>query len=192
MWKNLIGKRIILASGSPRRKELLGAMGLDFEVFATNVDESYEERLKAWEIPMSLSERKALSLSDKIQSNDIVIAADTIVWTDKGALNKPEDSAGAQIMLETLSGKSHTVYTGVTILTQSSCKSFYDATEVKFSTLLPEEIQYYIQQFNPYDKAGAYGAQDWIGVTKIESIHGSYFNVMGLPTHKLYIELSVL
>ena len=189
MLKNLIDKRIILASGSPRRKELLGAMGLTFDVVSTNVDESFDENLKGWEIPMYLSEKKAHSLKENLCANDIVISADTIVWTNDGVLNKPADRDDAKRMLKTLSGKTHTVYTAVTLMNLTAMKTFYDATEVTFGVLSAEEIDYYIEACKPFDKAGSYGAQDWIGVTKIESLRGSYFNVMGLPTHKLYTEL---
>ena len=189
MLKNLVGKRIILASGSPRRRELLSAMGLSFEVVSTDVDESFDPKLKGPEIPMYLSEKKALSLKEKLQPEDVVIAADTIVWTDHGVLNKPIDINDAERMLKQLSGKPHIVYTAVTLLTMSSIKSFYDETEVTFAALSAEEIHYYIETCKPFDKAGSYGAQDWIGLAKIESLRGSYFNVMGLPTHKLYAEL---
>ena len=189
MLKNLAGKRIILASGSPRRKELLSAMGLAFEVVSTNVDETFDENLIGWEIPMYLSEKKAHSLKGNLGANDIVISADTIVWTNKGVLNKPADKEDAKRMLEALSGKTHTVYTAVTLMSLAVMKTFYDTTEVTFGILSAEEIDYYIEACKPFDKAGSYGAQDWIGVTKIESLRGSYFNVMGLPTHKLYAEL---
>ena len=192
MLKNLTGKRIILASGSPRRKELLGTMGISFEVISTDVDESFDPHLNAWEIPVFLSEKKALSLRETLLANDIVIAADTVVWTDTGVLNKPFDSEDAARMLRLLSGNTHTVYTAVTLLTSTMKKTFYDATEVTFAALSDEEIDYYIRTCRPFDKAGSYGAQDWIGVAKIESLRGSYFNVMGLPTHLLYSELQLL
>ena len=164
-------------------------MGLSFEVVSTDVDESFDPKLKGSEIPMYLSEKKALSLKEKVQTDDVVITADTIVWTDHGVLNKPTDTSDAERMLKQLSGKSHIVYTAVTLLTNSSIKSFFDETEVTFAALSADEIDYYIKACKPFDKAGSYGAQDWIGLAKIESLRGSYFNVMGLPTHKLYTEL---
>jgi len=192
MLKNLNGKRIILASGSPRRKELLRAMGLSFEVVSTDVDESFDSKLRAAEIPVYLSEKKALSLRGTLHAEDIVIAADTIVWTDHGVLNKPADARDAERMLQALSGKSHIVYTAVSLMTSTWHKTFYDATEVTFAVMSSEEIEYYIDTCKPFDKAGAYGAQDWIGVAKIDCLRGSYFNVMGLPTHKLYAELLLI
>lgn len=180
---------LILASKSPRRQYLMKELGLDFEVNTKDVDESFPENLKAQEIPLYLCQKKADAFDEELTDNTIVITADTIVWIDNQVLNKPENFNDAVRMLKILSGKKHEVYTGVCLRSKHKTKTFYALTNVYFKELAQEEIEYYINNFNPYDKAGAYGAQEWIGYIAVEKIEGSYFNVMGLPVRELYEEL---
>lgn len=183
-------QHIVLASKSPRRQELMKLMGLDFTIELKEVDESYPEGLNPAEIAMYISEKKAKAFGASNQQ--IIITADTIVALDKEILGKPKDQADAHQMLRKLAGQKHGVYTGVTIIKDKSMFSFYDFTEVFCREVSDEEIAYYIDQFKPYDKAGAYGIQDWWGLTVVKRIHGSYTNVMGLPTEKLYEALENL
>ena len=175
---------IILASKSPRRQELLRLMGLDFSVELKDVDESYPDTLSAPEIAVYIAEKKAKAFIG--DANHIVITADTIVAINGEILGKPKDHAEAQEMLAKLSGSSHEVYTGVSISHQGKIASFYDKTTVFCRELNKEEINYYIDNYQPFDKAGSYGIQDWFGLTVVQRIEGSYTNVMGLPTEKLY------
>lgn len=175
---------IILASKSPRRQELLRLMGLDFSVELKDVDESYPDTLIAPEIAVYIAEKKAKAFIG--DANHIVITADTIVAINGEILGKPKDHAEAQEMLAKLSGSSHEVYTGVSINHQGHITSFYDKTTVFCRELNNEEINYYIDNYQPFDKAGSYGIQDWFGLTVVQRIEGSYTNVMGLPTEKLY------
>lgn len=175
---------IILASKSPRRQELLRLMGLDFSVELKDVDESYPDTLSAPEIAVYIAEKKAKALIG--DANHIVITADTIVAIKGEILGKPKDHAEAQEMLAKLSGNSHEVYTGVSINHQGHITSFYDKTTVFCRELNNEEINYYIDNYQPFDKAGSYGIQDWFGLTVVQRLEGSYTNVMGLPTEKLY------
>lgn len=181
--------KLLLASKSPRRQYLLTELGLTFEVKTKEVDESFPEHLKAQEIPLYLCKKKADAFDEELSENTIVITADTIVWIDNQVLNKPENYEDAVRMLKLLSGKKHEVYTGVCLKSSSKVKVFYAKTDVYFKALSDEEINYYITNYNPYDKAGAYGAQEWIGYIAVEKIIGSYFNVMGLPVKELYEEL---
>lgn len=181
----------ILASKSPRRQFLLKDLGLDFEVHTKEVDESFPENLKAQEIPLYLCQIKADAFDRELDENTIVITADTIVWVNGQVLNKPENFEDAVRMLKLLSGKMHEVYTGVCIKSKNKTKVFYSLTKVYFKHLSEDEIEYYIKNFHPYDKAGAYGAQEWIGYIAVEKIEGSYFNVMGLPLRELYEELLI-
>jgi len=183
MLQNL---EIILASKSPRRQELLKLMGLNFKVELKEVDESYPEELKPEEIAVYISEQKAKAFNFE---QEVVITADTIVALNAEILGKPRDRAHAQEMLAKLSGHKHEVYTGVTIAKGEQILSFYDRTEVQCKKVNQEEIDYYIDNYQPYDKAGSYGVQDWWGLVVVEKINGSYTNVMGLPTEKLYKEL---
>jgi septum formation protein len=181
---------IILASKSPRRQELMTLMGLDFSVELKEVDESYPEGLTPPQIAIYIAEKKATafgSLRDKI-----VITADTIVALPGEILGKPNDRAEAQAMLVKLSGTNHQVYTGVTIIKDNTTLSFYDLSEVYCRKVSQEEIDYYIDNFKPFDKAGAYGIQDWWGLAVVKRIEGSYTNIMGLPTEKLFEALSSL
>lgn len=181
--------KLILASKSPRRQFLLKELGLDFTVHTKEVDENFPENLKAEKIPLYLCKKKADAFEGELRDNTIVITADTIVWVENQVLNKPENFDDAMRMLKLLSGKKHEVYTAVCLKSKNKTKTFYASTSVYFKVLSLEEIEYYITNFNPYDKAGAYGAQEWIGYIAVEKIEGSYFNVMGLPVRELYEEL---
>ena len=190
MLDNLKKYRLILASNSPRRKELLAGLGLDYEVRTLpDVDESYPESLQGGDIPLYISRMKADAYKPMLQPDELMITADTIVWMDGMVLGKPRNKYGAIEMLKQLSGGVHYVYTGVSITTQTRQESFYVATEVRFANLTDEEIEYYVDTYQPMDKAGAYGVQEWIGYIGVENIKGSYFNVMGLPVQRLYTEL---
>lgn len=190
MLDNLKKYRLILASNSPRRKELLAGLGLEYEVRTLpDVDESYPESLQGGDIPLYISRMKADAYKPMLQSDELMITADTIVWMDGMVLGKPRNKFGAIEMLKQLSGGVHYVYTGVSITTQTRQESFYVATEVRFANLTDEEIEYYVDTYQPMDKAGAYGVQEWIGYIGVENIQGSYFNVMGLPVQRLYTEL---
>jgi len=182
--------RIILASRSPRRRQLLHDMGLKFDVVTRDYEESYPENLKGEDIALYLSWQKSKSFKNEIAVNEIVITADTIVWCDNEVLGKPVDAPDAKRMIRTLSGNTHEVITGVTLLSSLKEKTFADSTKVTFEKLTEEEIEYYIDKFKPYDKAGAYGIQEWIGIAACSRIEGSYLNVVGLPVQKLYKELS--
>lgn len=184
--KELNKYKIILASKSPRRQYLLKELGLNFEVHTKEVDESFPDDLKAQEIPLFLCQKKADAFDEELTDTTIVITADTVVWIDGQVLNKPENYEDAVRMLQLLSGKKHQVFTGVCLKSKDKTKSFYAQTDVYFKTLSREEIDYYITNFNPYDKAGAYGAQEWIGYIAVEKIEGTYFNVMGLPVREVY------
>lgn len=180
---------LILASKSPRRQQLLQLMDLQFEVLLKEVDESFPEELPPFEVAKYISEKKARAfLADGL--NAIVITADTIVSFNSEILGKPDDAEHAFEMLSKLSGNKHEVYTGVSLAFEGQINTFYDVTEVIFRKLSPEQISYYIKHYKPFDKAGSYGVQDWIGMVAVEKIIGSYTNVMGLPTEKLYTELS--
>lgn len=190
---NLRKYRIILASNSPRRKELLGGLGIDYEVkVLPGIDESYPDSLKGEEIPVYIASEKAAAYRAVMQEDDLIITADTIVYLDGEVLGKPRDAADAARMLHLLSGKTHQVITGVCITTQAFQKSFAAVTEVTFDTLSEEEIDYYVSKYAPMDKAGSYGIQEWIGFIGVTGMKGSYFNVMGLPVQRLYRELKGL
>lgn len=190
---NLKKYRIILASNSPRRKELLGGLGIDYEVkVLPGIDESYPDSLKGEEIPVYIASEKAAAYRAVMQEDDLIITADTIVYLDGEVLGKPRDAADAARMLRLLSGKTHQVITGVCITTQAFQKSFAAVTEVTFDTLSEEEIDYYVSKYAPMDKAGSYGIQEWIGFIGVTGMKGSYFNVMGLPVQRLYRELKGL
>lgn len=181
---------IILASKSPRRKQLLHDMGIAFEVVTKNVDESFPENLPKEQVAIYLCERKADAFNEsEIRENDLIITADTIVCLGDQILNKPGNRQHAIHMLKELSGKKHEVITGVCLRAAKSLKSFFVSTAVYFRSLTISEIEFYVDNYKPFDKAGSYGIQEWIGHIGIEKIEGSYFNVMGLPTTRLYTEL---
>lgn len=182
--------QIILASNSPRRKELLSGLGLNYEVRTLpGIDESYPDTLQGEEIPVYISSKKASAYLDALKDNELLITADTIVWLDGRVLGKPSDEKEACQMLRDLSGKTHQVITGVTLATTTFQKSFASVSQVTFASLTEEEISYYVNHYHPMDKAGSYGVQEWIGFIGVERIEGSYFNVMGLPVQRLYREL---
>jgi len=181
--------RIILASRSPRRQELLRQLGIRFDVVVKDYCEDYPRGLQGEEIACFLSVEKSKLFKDDIKVNEIVITADTIVWCRGKVLGKPESSEEAWLMLRELSGNTHEVITGVTILSETREITFTDLTKVTFEELSDEEIKYYVDVFRPFDKAGAYGIQEWIGLAACSRIEGSYFNVVGLPVQRLYEEL---
>ena len=190
MLDNLKKYKVILASNSPRRKELLAGLGVDYEVRTLpDVDESYPETLQGADIPLYIAKEKADAYVAMMQPGELIITADTIVWLDGKVLGKPRDREDALQMLRTMSGRTHEVFTGVCITTTDWQRSFTAQTEVRFATLSEEEIAYYVDNFQPMDKAGAYGVQEWIGFIGVENISGSYYNIMGLPVQKLYREL---
>ncbi|MDD4488888.1 MAG: Maf-like protein [Paludibacter sp.] len=189
MLDNLKKYKIILGSASPRRQELLRGINLPFEVMPINVDESYPPYLTGVEIPMYLAEKKADAYKSMLNDELMVITADTIVLLEGNVLGKPVDKADAIKMLQKLSGKTHQVITGVCISTKLRRRTFHTISEVKFARLNDAEIDYYLELYAPYDKAGSYGVQEWIGFIAVEQINGSYFNVMGLPIQRLYNEL---
>jgi len=189
MLSHLDNYNIILASQSPRRLDLLRGLNIPFEVQEVDVEESYPSQLVGVDIPMFLAEKKANAFIPQMKENTLLITADTIVWHEGCVFGKPTDKEDATRMLKSLSGKTHQVITGVCISTLLKRKTFHVISEVRFSRLTPEEIEYYLQNFQPYDKAGAYGVQEWIGYIGVEYIEGSYFNVMGLPVQRLYTEL---
>lgn len=179
---------IILASKSPRRQELLKLMGIDFRVVLKEVDETYPPGLSPSEIAVYIAEKKAKAFDQSIH-DEIVITADTIVCINDQILGKPENEEHAFEILSVLSGNKHEVITAVSLLKDHQIRSFYEISEVFFKPITAEQIRYYISTGQPMDKAGAYGIQEWIGLIAIEKINGSYTNVVGLPTHRLYSEL---
>lgn len=179
----------ILASKSPRRNELLKSLGIDFIVKTKEVDEIYPDYLTKEEIPVYLAKLKARAFLNEISDNDLVITADTIVWLNGKVLGKPKDKTEAIWMLNELSGNQHQVITGVCLTSKIKEFSFYSTSDVYFKPLSAAEIDYYVSEYKPYDKAGAYGIQEWIGSIGISHIEGSFYNVMGLPIQKLYEEI---
>ena len=182
--------QLILASQSPRRKELLEGLGIPFCVrVIEGIDESFPEDLPIEDIPIYISKQKASVYAKCIAEDEVVLTADTVVVCQGQVLGKPKDEDDARRMLNLLSGRTHEVITGVTVKTREEEKSFSVVTEVQFKSLTPQEIDFYIRRFKPFDKAGAYGIQEWIGYIGVISIRGSYFNVMGLPVQRIYEEL---
>lgn len=187
---NLDHYNIILASNSPRRKELLSGLDLHYKVKTLpDVDESYPENLKGKEIPIYIAKEKAEAYQSYIKDDTLLITADTIVLLDGQVYGKPVDLEDAKRMLHKLSGKTHQVITGVCITTKQKQHTFGVTSEVRFAKLEDSEIDYYVDKYKPTDKAGAYGIQEWIGYVAVEYISGSYFNIMGLPVQRLYQEL---
>jgi septum formation protein len=181
---------LLLASSSPRRQYLMKEAGFTFEVAAPDIDESFSADMSLEEVPSYLARKKARALLPT-HPDKIIIASDTVVILGNQILNKPLDRPEAIAMLSALSGHTHTVITAVCLLSSSKEDCFDDRTQVTFRTLSQEEIEFYIDNYKPFDKAGAYGAQDWIGLTGVEKINGSYFTVMGLPMHRVYERLKV-
>ncbi len=183
-------RKIILGSQSPRRRELLAGLGLPFEVrVIEGISEGYPDGLSPLEIARYIATEKALPYSVSLGDDDLLVCADTIVVVDEAILGKPRDAAEAKQMLRLISGRTHQVITGVCLTTKERQKRFAVATDVTFKQLTDEEIEYYVSHFKPFDKAGAYGIQEWIGYIGVTGIKGSYFNVMGLPVQRLYEEM---
>ena len=193
MLENLNKYKVILASNSPRRKELLSGLGIDYEVKTLlDIDESFPLGLSEVETATYIACAKANAYRCFMQSDELIITADTIVWLDGEVMGKPVDGEDARRMLRALSGKTHQVITGVCLTAINGQKAFATVTDVTFCGLSEEEIDYYVECYRPMDKAGSYGIQEWIGFVGVESISGSYFNVMGLPIQRLYTELKKL
>ncbi|MFH0866407.1 MAG: Maf-like protein [Bacteroidota bacterium] len=180
---------VILASQSPRRQMLLKGLDIPFTVKIREVNENFPSHLKREEIAIFLAEKKAAAFNDELEADTLIITADTIVWINDEVLGKPKDFDDAVRIFKKLSGNMHEVITAICLKTKLKNISFFSLTKVTFKELSDEEINYYIKKYKPYDKAGAYGAQEWIGYVAIKHIEGSYFNVMGLPTRLLYEEL---
>lgn len=181
--------KIILASNSPRRKELLGGLGVDFEVkVLKGVDESYPESLPSTDVAEYIAAEKAAAYT--VKDDELLITADTVVIVGRDILGKPADAADACGMLRELSGKTHQVVTGVCLTTSKEQRRFSVTTDVTFKQLSDAEINYYVDKYKPYDKAGAYGIQEWIGYIGVTALSGSYYNVMGFPVQRVYEELT--
>jgi len=187
MLKNLSKYKIILASNSPRRQDLLAGLDIDFEVKTLqNIEESYPKTLKKEEIPVFIAKQKALAYYMFLEENTLIITADTIVWLNGNVYGKPENEEDAKNILRTLSGQTHEVITGICLTGTNKQQTFFVSSKVKFAELQEDEIEYYVKKYKPYDKAGAYGVQEWIGYVGVEKIEGSFYNVMGLPVRALY------
>lgn len=190
MLENLNKYEIVLASNSPRRKELLQRMGVNFKVRTLfGIDESYPDSLRCEDIVCYISRNKAKAYQSSMAPNELLITADTIVYVDGEVMGKPKNAEQAKEMLHKLSGKTHQVITGVTIVTAKRTENFGVTSQVKFTNITDEEINFYVDNYLPFDKAGAYGIQEWIGIVAVEEIKGSYFNVVGLPVQRLYQKL---
>lgn len=190
--EKLKGYTIILASGSPRRQQFLKELDIDFEIRLKDVEEIYPETLKAAEITDYLAELKAEAFEGSLTDKDILITSDTIVWHEGKALGKPKDYNDAFAMLQSMSGKTHEVITSVCLKNGNNTSVFHETTRVTFNPLTDGEIKYYLDNYRPFDKAGSYGIQEWIGLVAIARIDGSYANVVGLPVDKVYRHLSNL
>jgi len=188
LHEKLKDKRVFLASQSPRRQELLKGLGIGFEIIKISADESFPEDLNREKITEYISRNKAEAI-ENLNENEILITADTLVWLENSVLGKPKDHNDAFSMIRNMSGKTHEVFTSVTLKSKEKSITFSEITEVTFDEFSDEEIEFYIRNFKPFDKAGAYGIQDWLGYVKISKINGCYYNVMGLPLRKLYSEL---
>ena len=186
---NLKGHHVILASGSPRRQQFFKDLGIPFEIRLKPVKEEYPKRLRHFEISNYLAQLKALPHKSELTPNDILITSDTIVWHNNQAIGKPISENDAFNIMQSLSNSTHEVITSVCFTTTKSQKTVYAVTKVTFKELTNSEIEYYIQKSKPFDKAGSYGIQEWIGQIGITKIEGSYFNVVGLPTHLVYSTL---
>ena len=182
----LAGRQIVLASGSPRRKELLAAIVPDFIVRVPQVDEAFPASLRGKEIAEYLAEIKANAALQSLASNEIALTSDTIVWLGDEVLNKPGNTEEAAEMLRKLSGRKHEVITAIALVDHTKKVLLSDTTQVHFKTLSEEEIEFYVSKFKPFDKAGAYGIQEWIGFVGVTKIEGSFYTVMGLPVHLVY------
>lgn len=187
---NNIGYNIILASNSPRRKELLAGLGVEFDVrLIDGIDETYPGDIESHDVAEYIAKKKADAYKQSIASNELIITADTIVILGDEIFGKPLNADDAYAMLQKLSGKTHQVITGVCLLTKNEQRVFRVTTDVTFKELEMEEIKYYVDNYKPFDKAGAYGIQEWIGYIGVTSLNGSYFNVVGFPVQRIYTEL---
>lgn len=187
---NNIGYNIILASNSPRRKELLAGLGVKFDVrLIADIDETYPDNIKSHDVAEYIAKKKADAYKQSIASNELIITADTVVILDGEIFGKPSNADDAYNMLQKLSGRTHQVITGVCLLTKTEQRVFRVTTDVTFKELEMEEIKYYVDNYKPFDKAGAYGIQEWIGYIGVTSLNGSYFNVVGFPVQRIYTEL---
>ena len=193
MLENLNKYKVILASNSPRRKELLAGLQVDYQVrVLPGIEESYPDGLVGKDIPVYIAREKAAVYLHTMAPDELIITADTIVYVDGEVLGKPADEADAIRMLEKLSGRTHQVITGVCLTTIEAQHTFSAVTDVTFAKLADEEIRFYVDRFRPFDKAGAYGVQEWIGYVGVTGLNGSFYNVMGLPVQRLYQELKKL
>ena len=191
MLQNLQKYHIVLASNSPRRRELLAGLGIEFDVqVMPDIDESYPSTMPVADVAQFIAHKKAVAYLGATNENDLIITADTIVVCGDEVMGKPVDANDARGMLHRLSGHSHQVITGVCLATKQQQVQFSVTTDVTFKVLTDEEIDYYVGHYRPFDKAGAYGIQEWIGYIGVTSLHGSYFNVMGLPVQRIYTELA--
>ena len=191
--ENIQHYKIVLASNSPRRKELLSGLNLEYTVrVLPDIDESYPDTLKGEEIPMYISREKAEAYRNSMAEDELIITADTVVCINEKVLGKPRTLEETKEMLRELSGKTHQVITGVCLMTRDLQRTFSATTQVTFDVLTEDEIEFYVEKFRPLDKAGAYGVQEWIGFVGVSRLEGSYFNVMGLPVQRLYQELKKL
>ena len=181
-----MNKKIILASKSPRRQELIKGLELEFEIHTYEVDESFPENLGAEKIATYLAEKKANAYPFELRENEILLTADTIVWVNNHVLNKPSDADDAFRMLKIICGTTHEVFTGVSLRTTSNLHTFFERSEVTCKALTDDEIWHYVNNYHPFDKAGSYGIQDWFGYTAVEKIDGCFYNVMGLPVSRVY------
>ncbi|SMB99233.1 maf protein [Hymenobacter roseosalivarius DSM 11622] len=185
--------KLVLASNSPRRRQLLTDLGLKYEIRLREVEETYPAHLRRAEVAEYLAAHKAAAYAPDLAPHEVVLTADTIVCLEDDVLNKPADAAEATRMLTRLQGRAHDVFTGVCLLRGDGHRTvFSDQTRVHFRALSPAEIEFYVRNFSPLDKAGAYGAQDWVGMVGVTRLEGSYFNVMGLPVHRVWEELAKL
>lgn len=183
-------KTFVLASKSPRRQDMFRALGVNFRIETREVDESFSETLQTGDIPLYLSKKKADAFDGDLAENEILVTADTVVWINGHALNKPEDLAEAKAMLQEISNATHKVFTAVTITTSYKQHSFVEGTKVHFHELTDREIDYYLSQYAPLDKAGAYGIQEFIGYIGIKAIEGDFYNVVGFPVQRFWRELN--
>jgi len=190
--QGMINRKIILASKSPRRQELIKGLELEYEVFTYEVDESFPDNLKADAIATYLAEKKADAYPNPINNNEVLLTADTIVWVNNHVLNKPADEQEAFAMLREICGTKHEVFTGVCLKTNQTKEILFDRSEVFIKNISDDEIWHYINHYKPFDKAGSYGIQDWFGYTAVEKINGCFYNVMGLPVAKIYDKLKLI
>jgi septum formation protein len=188
----MINKKLILASKSPRRQQLIQGLGIPYTICTYEVDEQFPQHLQAEEIPLYLAQKKAEAYPLELNEHEVLVTADTIVWINNHVLNKPENKAEALNMLKEICATTHQVYTGVVLKNNTQHQAFFEQTEVQIKQLEESEMLHYINVYKPYDKAGGYGIQDWFGYVAVEKVNGCFYNVMGLPVSKLYQHLKQL